>query len=132
MLALVIEQTKEGIRLNFVGSEDERQALIEFHEHVSTDARLFAFECVKILIEQYGARRQGINFEHFYYAASQQRIAKVIDGKEPMVPAQAVARALENMRPCYLGLETPSQSIQAIIDRGWAELSGEQPCTDRK
>lgn len=129
---LAIEQTKEGIRLNFVGSEDERQALIEFHGHVFTDARLFAFECIRILVEQHGARRQGISFEHFYYSAAGNHIAVVVDGKDPRTPAQVVARALEIMRPCYLGLETPSQGVQAIIDRGWAELSGEQPCTDRK
>lgn len=65
-------------------------------------------------------------------SAAGNHIAVVVDGKDPKTPAQAVARALEIMRPCYLGLETPSQGIQAIIDRGWAELSGEQPCTDRK
>ena len=122
---LAIEQTKEGIRLDFVGSDNDRQALIEFHDHVSANARLFAFECIRILVEQHGARRQGINFEHFYYSGSGQEIAVLIDGKDPKTPAQVVARALEIMRPCYLGLETPPASVQAIIDRGWAELSGE-------
>ena len=86
------------------------------------DARLFALECVRILVEEHGARRDGIDIGHFYYTAIGQQIGAKLDGKTIRSQRSMVADAMLNLWPWVVGLAPAGPEQQARIDATWKEV----------
>jgi hypothetical protein len=81
--------------------------------------RAFALECVRILVEEYGARREGIDVEHFFYGRIGQELANARRGKVMQTPRQMVERALAIVSPWALGLAPATERQQARMDARW-------------
>lgn len=82
------------------------------------EAKLFALECVDILVTEHGANRGGVDIEHFFHRhLGQTGIAMQID-----TPQQMVEWSLANMHHKILGLEPASPDWQAKIAQHWKEF----------
>jgi hypothetical protein len=104
--------------------EPARQAVIDHALGMFAEARAFALACVDILVNEHGARRAGVDIEHFYSGAVGQQIGAMLDGKPVVTPREMVERALRNCWPWVVGLGEPGPERQAKIDAAWVEVTG--------
>lgn len=107
--------------------EPARQALIKHADDVFVDARVFALECVDILVKEHGARRDGISIDHFYNKRIGQQIAALLEGKRLETPQDMVDSELRTLWPWVLGLAPATADRQAKIDAEWLMIMGSLP-----
>lgn len=108
-----------------------RQALIKHADDVFVDARVFALECVDILVKEHGARRAGISIDHFYNKRIGQQIAALLDGKRLETPQDMVDSAMRMLWPWVLGLAPATPERQAKIDAAWISIMGSTPAGEQ-
>ncbi len=118
-----IEVLPDGMKITM--SEPARQAVINHALGMFVEARAFALQCVDILVDEHGARRDGIQIDHFYHRRIGQQVGAALDGKTMDTPRQMVAHALQILWPWVVGLGKPTTEQQAKIDAGWVEVIGE-------
>lgn len=81
--------------------ESERQQFLEAMTAVTDQAEVFTAECIKILVEQYGATESGIKRDIFYHNA----VGQLVQGKALGEPMERVKEALRLYKAKYLGTE---------------------------
>ena len=107
--------------------EPARQAIIEHANSMFAEARSFSLECVDILVKEHGARRAGIQIEHFYHRRVGQQVAATLEGKRLETPQDMVDSGLRTLWPWVLGLAPATPERQAKIDAAWISIMGSTP-----
>jgi hypothetical protein len=119
--------TIEAGAMTITMPEPERQAVIRQADAIFTDARVFALECVDILVKGHGAQRTGIDIDYFYNKRVGQQIAALLEGKCLETPQDMVDSALRMLWPWVLGLAPATPERQAKIDAAWINIMGSTP-----
>lgn len=119
--------TIEAGAMTITMPEPERQAVIRQADGLFAEARTFALACIDILVKEHGARRAGIQIEHFYYRRVGQQVAAALDGQRLETPQDMVDSALRMLWPWALGLALATPERQAKIDAAWVEIMGSTP-----
>lgn len=100
--------------------------LIRIHDTMSEKAMDLAKACVEILINEYRANETTIDTSIFYYQALGQQLGEVMDGKQPMSPAEMVSAAVNTYWEYLLGLAEPTKTQQDRISKNRSEIGWRQ------
>lgn len=99
-------------RIHISVSESELQEVFAWHDKSKSSSLAFADECVRILVEQYGAKADWIDRSIFFYSHMGQCVENVISGKPIDDPATSVAKHVAIYREECLGLAEPGERLE--------------------